>query len=172
MNSFTSLRRRIDSYRSDQDGQSIVELAIMTPLLVLLLVASIDLGFFAYDGIELGNAARAGAEYGAQNPANASGGTVGGNPSAIVAVVQADAKQLQDSSGTSTVTPINVTTYCALDSAKQFPVDCNAPVLPTDRLDVFVKVDATNTFTPLFRIPGFSPQIPINRVAIQEMSPQ
>jgi Flp pilus assembly protein TadG len=170
----TTLRRLSDSFRSNDDGQSIVELAVMAPLLLLLLVATIDLGFFAYDGIELGNAARAGAEYGAQSPGTASGGTVGEDPSAIVAVVQADAKQLADSSGTSTVTPINVTTYCACDSAKGTAVDCNAtaPCTTSDRLDVFVKVDATNTFKPLLHIPGFSAQIPIERVAIQEMSPQ
>lgn len=169
-----NLRRSSPSFRSNDDGQSLVELAIMAPLLVLLLVATIDLGFFAYAGIELGNAARAGAEYGAQNPANASGGAIGGDPSAIVAVVQADAKQLADSSGTSTVTPINVTTYCACDSAKGTTVDCSATTRcsASDRLDVFVKVDATNSFKPFLNIPGLSPSIPINRVAVQEMSPQ
>ncbi len=170
----TTLRRLGNAFRTNQDGQSMVELAIMAPLLLLLLVATIDLGFYAYDGIELGNAARAGAEFGAQNPLNASGGSVGGDPSAIVAVVQADAKQLQDSSGVSTITPINVTTYCACDSAKGTTVDCNAttPCTALDRLDVFVKVDATNPFRPLFAIPGIATQFPLHRVAIQEMSPQ
>ncbi len=168
--------------RNDTSGQSIVELAVMTPLLLLLVVGVIDLGEYAYDGIELGNAARAGAEYGATNSQTASGGVSGGDPSEIRLVVQNDAKQLVNATGASTVV-VTPTTFCVCDTKKDNNpvdaagnvVDCNAtnPCATTgDRLDVFVKVEATDTFTPNISIPGFAPSISMDRVAYQQMSPQ
>ena len=55
-------------------GQSLVELAFVVPLLLLLLVGIIEIGRFAYYSILVSNAARAGAQYGAQSLANASDG--------------------------------------------------------------------------------------------------
>jgi Flp pilus assembly protein TadG len=52
---------------SQQRGQSLVELALVLPLLLLLLVGVIEIGRFAYYSILVSNAARAGAQYGAQS---------------------------------------------------------------------------------------------------------
>ncbi len=62
-----SKHRIIQLHRREQ-GQSITEMAIMLPVLVLLIVGAIDLGraFFAYVGIT--NAAREGARFGMDNP--------------------------------------------------------------------------------------------------------
>jgi Flp pilus assembly protein TadG len=48
-------------------GQSLVELALVTPLLVIVLVATVEFGRMAYAKIAVTNAARAGVAYGAQN---------------------------------------------------------------------------------------------------------
>jgi Flp pilus assembly protein TadG len=48
-----------------QSGQSLFEVALMLPLLLLLALGVIELGRFAYIGILVGNAAHAGAFYGA-----------------------------------------------------------------------------------------------------------
>ena len=48
-------------------GQSLVELALVTPLLVLLLLGAVELGRMGYAKISVTNAARAGVAYGAQN---------------------------------------------------------------------------------------------------------
>ena len=50
-----------------QSGQSLVEVALLTPLLLALLIGGIELGRYAYIAILVGNAARAGAGYGAQS---------------------------------------------------------------------------------------------------------
>src|SRR5689334_20807673 len=50
-----------------ESGQSLVELAVLVPLLVLLLMGVIELGRYAQIAILVGNAARAGAAYGAQS---------------------------------------------------------------------------------------------------------
>lgn len=47
-----------------QAGGALVEFAICIPLLMLLLVGLIEIGRVAYFGIEVANAARAGAQYG------------------------------------------------------------------------------------------------------------
>src|SRR3954453_3178753 len=50
-------------------GSALVELAVTLPLLVLLMVGVCDFARVFYMGMELTNAARAGAQYGAYNPA-------------------------------------------------------------------------------------------------------
>ena len=48
-------------------GQSLVELALVLPVLLLILVGAIEVGRMGYAAIEVSNAARAGVAYGAQN---------------------------------------------------------------------------------------------------------
>jgi Flp pilus assembly protein TadG len=59
-------RKRKKRVRGDQEGQSIVEMALVTPILLLLLIAVIDLAraFDAY--IVLTNAVREGARFGSR----------------------------------------------------------------------------------------------------------
>ena len=45
-------------------GQSLLEVALLTPMLLALLLGAIELGRYAYISILVGNAARAGAAYG------------------------------------------------------------------------------------------------------------
>jgi Flp pilus assembly protein TadG len=56
----------------EEQGQSLVELAFTLPLLLVVLVGTIDAGRVIYAAIEVANAARAGVAYGAQNPVTAS----------------------------------------------------------------------------------------------------
>jgi Flp pilus assembly protein TadG len=62
--------RKINERRT---GQSIIELALMLPVLLLLVVGVIDLGrvFFSYQAVV--NAAREGARYAAMNPTDTAG---------------------------------------------------------------------------------------------------
>lgn len=55
----------------DSCGAALVELALITPLFVLLLMGAVELGRIAYYAIEVANAARAGASFGAVNRGNA-----------------------------------------------------------------------------------------------------
>src|SRR5580692_10049080 len=58
--------RSRSSWRSDS-GQSLIEVALLLPLLLLLLVGTIEIGRFAYYAILVANSARAGAQYGSQS---------------------------------------------------------------------------------------------------------
>ena len=50
-----------------QSGQALLEVAVLTPLLLLMLLGVVEMGRYAYISILVGNAARAGAAYGAQS---------------------------------------------------------------------------------------------------------
>jgi Flp pilus assembly protein TadG len=57
--------------KSRQRGQSIVELALLAPVLMALLAGAIEIGRLAYVYMTLVSAARAGVQYGAQNSGTA-----------------------------------------------------------------------------------------------------
>ncbi len=56
------------SQRQTRHGVSVVELAIVLPILVTLALGCVDFGRFAYYHIAVTNAARAGAGFGAMHP--------------------------------------------------------------------------------------------------------
>jgi len=59
--------------REGERGQSLVEFALMLPILLLLLLGAIDLGRAFHSSISITNAAREGAFYGASKPTDSSG---------------------------------------------------------------------------------------------------
>src|ERR1051326_5282869 len=59
-------RRRLRGLLS-QRGQSLVEIGLMLPVVLLTMVGVIEIGRVAYASIEVAGAARAGVQYGAQS---------------------------------------------------------------------------------------------------------
>jgi Flp pilus assembly protein TadG len=78
MNSLVRLRNLCKA----KDGAALVEFALVAPVMLLLLLGTIDLGRGYYMGLEMANAAHAGAEYGSQNPSNTAGITAAAKQSA------------------------------------------------------------------------------------------
>jgi len=60
---------------NSNDGAALVELALISSILLLLVSGAVDLGRAGYVGIEVQNAAHAGAEYGSLNPSDTAGMT-------------------------------------------------------------------------------------------------
>src|SRR6188472_3639206 len=60
-------------FRSRPRGQSIVELALCMPLLMLIMLGTIDFGRVFFDYIQMRNAVVEGATYGTRHPADTSG---------------------------------------------------------------------------------------------------
>lgn len=58
---------RLHAFCKASDGAALVELALVTPMLAALAIGAADLGRAYYVGLELTNAAHAGAEYGMRN---------------------------------------------------------------------------------------------------------
>ena len=141
--------------RRVESGVAAVEMALMTPILLLVLLGTIDFGRNMYSALAVSQAAGAGAAYGAQ-----SNGTTS-DYSGMEAAATAAGRDL--GSGISAT----ATRYCKCPG--NIVVDCitgncasgyGAP-------QVYVQVVATATFQTLFTYPGIPSTIPISRTAIK-----
>src|SRR5579872_2840396 len=88
-NAFSPGRRGLGSSLRSESGQSLLEMAIITPILVLLVLGAIEIGRYAELSIVVVNAARAGAQYGAQNLAAAA------DSAGITSAAENDAQNIQ-----------------------------------------------------------------------------
>lgn len=136
-------------FLKSEAGASIIEFAIVLPILALLAVGIIDLGRWAYYGIVAANSARAGAQYGAQDANHASDST------GMTAAVNAE------SGNAVTWNTIDATEVCSVSGGALSPCTGNAPLNTT----YYVKVQVSGTFSPLVHYPGFS-SLPVNGSAI------
>jgi TadE-like protein len=126
-------------------GQSLVEIAFVLPVLLLLLVGIIEIGRFSYYSILVANAARAGAQYGAQDV------TTAFDPNGIKAAARKDGQ----------VPGINLQVNVPAPQCGCSPAalgvcpaagGCANPVM-------YVEVTASETVGTLFRYPGVPPQV-------------
>jgi Flp pilus assembly protein TadG len=150
-------------------GQSLVEVALLTPLLLSLLVGTIEMGRYAYTSILVGNAARAGAAYGAQSLARSIDSTgiqtaatndfQNNGPGTGVLAVSGGATGGSyvscgcDSGGTITAANCNPA------------VNASAGICVTGHWVVIVSVKATATFNSLFKYPGIPTSLKITETA-------
>jgi Flp pilus assembly protein TadG len=156
-----------------QLGQALLELALMLPFLLLLTVGGIEVGRYAYLGILVGNAARAGAAYGAQN-----GGSSTDSPGIVLA---AQNDFLQNGQDVSTLT-VTSSISCGCDTAGALTVPyttasacsdaTNAALkatisacVPAGHWVAMVSVTASGTFNSLFSYPGFPSSITVAKTA-------
>lgn len=126
-------------------GSALVELAVVLPLLVLVMVGTIDFARVFYMGMELTNAARAGAQYGAYNIAQ-SGNIAGMQAAAIGSVNIAGV----------TATPSR-TCQCATSVGAFSAATCTTTCPSGQHLVITVTVTTAKTFT---LIAGSFPGIP------------
>ena len=134
-----------------QTGIALVEFAIVVPLLTLLLIGIIELGRFTYYSIVVGNAANAGAQYGAQNGSTAadigpSGGIVTAakndgqnNIKNISAIANDVCACWNDGAGTESPAP-PTTTQCGQD--------CTSGIKVT-----YVQVTTSGLYSAMFNYP-------------------
>ena len=152
----------------DDRGQALVELALVTPILTLLMLGAVELGRIAYFAIEVESAARAGASYGSVNVANAFG-----DPTTIQQAAMNDAPDLPNlvaTPGTACVCetvygtantpplldPTSGTTWCANSSGVNPVMDsCNATTNTSFQAVVeYVTVSTSAAVDPLIHLPG------------------
>jgi Flp pilus assembly protein TadG len=140
------LAKRRKSRRATQSGQALLEVALVTPLLLLLAVGIIEIGRYAHYCILVADAARAGAQYGAQNLATAADTT------GIRAAAENDGQNLA-------ALQVTVQHECGCTGSSiggACPATaCASPNHPL----VYVKVTVTGTFNSLFKYPGIPQSI-------------
>jgi Flp pilus assembly protein TadG len=160
-------RNRNLRMRSER-GQSLIEVALLTPLLLSLMVGTIEMGRYAYLSILVGNAARAGAAYGAQSLA------LSVDTAGIQAAATNDFQNNGPSSGVLTVSGGNGGSYvsCGCDSGGTITaatcspkVNPNAGICASGHWVVMVSVQAQATFTSLFKYPGIPASLTITETA-------
>jgi Flp pilus assembly protein TadG len=154
--------RSVRGLRS-QSGQSLVEVALLTPILLALLIGGIELGRYAYIAILVGNAARAGAGYGAQSLVQ-SVDTTG---------IQAAADNDFQSNGQN-VSKLTVTssTSCGCDNGGTTTsavctttANASAGTCAAGHWVVTVSVTASGTFNSLFSYPGIPTSIALSKTS-------
>jgi len=153
-----------------QSGQTLLEVALLTPLLLLLLLGVIEMGRYAYMGILVGNAAHAGAMYGSENVNNS-----GDGPG-----IQTAADNDFDTTTYGPLT-VNSSTSCGCDNGgtiSGLTNACNTQVDPTvadtiatcsaggGHWAIMCNVEAKGTFNSLFSYPGIPSPITIDRTAV------
>lgn len=154
---------RLSQGLRSQSGQSLVEVALLAPLLLAVLVGTIEYGRFEYLSILVGNAARAGAAYGAQSLPQ-SVDTIG-----IQAASNNDFQNNGQSTGTLTVSGGNGGAYtsCGCDSGGSLTsAACTGGTAGTcapGHWVVMVSVQASAQFSPIFNFPGISKSITVTR---------
>jgi Flp pilus assembly protein TadG len=130
-------------------GQSLAEMALMLPVLVVLLLVALDFSRLYYLAMEVTDAARAGAQFGSANGAAAQ------NTSGIETVACNSMADLSCTPGVNT-TALNFC-QCAGSSAT---ISCTSPGGCT-AVQNFVTVTATATFKTVVSYPGIPSSVPV-----------
>jgi Flp pilus assembly protein TadG len=144
--------------RRSQSGQSLVEVALLLPFLVLMLLGVIELGRYAYIGILVGNAARAGAAYGTQSL-----------PQSVDTTNISLAAQNDFQNNGQTGLSVTSSVSCGCDSSGTVTSSAcsgtGAGTCGTGHWVVIVSVTASGTFTSLFNYPGIASSISLSRTS-------
>src|SRR5688572_4349883 len=146
----TRARRR---GRRHEFGHAAVELALITPVLMVLTVGAFDFGRIFYYTMAVTGAAHAGAQWGSMSAANAS------NTAGMTTRVENHAPGL---GVTASPAPTRIC-RCGNGTATPNPQACNVGC--TGTLRIYASVTARRTFSPIARIPGIPSTITIVRTA-------
>jgi Flp pilus assembly protein TadG len=141
---------RLNGLIKSERGSAIVEFAILAPVLVLLLLGVIEISRYAYYALVASNAARAGAQYGAQNTASA-----------------------LDSSGMQTYATLDepansgITAtahyFCLLDGTS---TPCPNTGARQSNWVYYIEVDTSGSYNSLFKYPGIPQLVPVSGKAV------
>jgi Flp pilus assembly protein TadG len=154
-------------------GQSLLEVALLTPMLLALLLGAIELGRYAYMSILVGNAARAGAAYGAQSLAlsidvagiaTAADNDFQNNGQNISTLVVSSSTSCGCDTGGSPPIP-TVTNLCSTQSNPGLGSAIASCSSPTSHWVIMVSVTASGTFNSLFNYPGIPSPIIVSNTA-------
>lgn len=143
-----------------ESGQALVEVALVTPLLLLLAIGVIELGRYAYIAILVGNAARAGAAYGGQSLRQSADGP---------GIEQAADNDFQNNGQNVSNLTVTSNPSCGCDSGGTMTSEvCDgktAGSCSAGHWVVMVTVEAKGTFNSLFSYPGIPRSITVDRTA-------
>lgn len=138
------------AYCRSETGTAFVELAVVLPLLILFVVGAVEFGRLYFAGITVANAARAGAQFGAQNLGMTS------NFAGMTLAAQNEARDL----GTISNFPSR---FCGCPDGS---VPACSTTCGTDAPQVFVKDSAVKSVALILRYPGLQSTVNVSRTAV------
>jgi Flp pilus assembly protein TadG len=136
---------RLPFWSRDCTGSSIIETALLMPILLLILAAAVDFGGAYYFAVEVSSAAEAGAIYGTQNSVDTAG---------MIAAAKLDAADVTSLAA--------VATYgCECSDGTSVVASCGTA--PTCAFNVvnYVEVNTSATYTSLLNYPGIPTSIAV-----------
>ena len=151
------LRKHLNLGRGGERGQALVETALTLPVLLLLLVGAAELARVAYASIEVSNAARAAAQYGAMNGGGFKDAT------GMLAAANNDAANL-----TPAVTFNPAPSYACVCSDGSAST-CGSGDCATSKMIITLTVNTQQTFTSIFRLPGLPITYTLHGTAVQKV---
>ena len=175
-----ALRGRNSRWGPDK-GQTLLEVALLTPMLLALLLGVIELGRYAYFAILVGNAARAGAAYASQNLGLTTDGggicNAAGNDfyqsGSFTCTKNSATSYTASATGAATLN-LTLSISCGCESAGDMPpAPPNAPgscsttseVACTNQWVVTTSVQASSQISPLINYPGLPGSLTVTRTA-------
>jgi Flp pilus assembly protein TadG len=157
----TKLKRHVRKLFRSQAGTSMVEFALVAPVLIFLLIGLIEVGRYTYFGILAANAARAGVQYGAQDLYTAQ------DKAGMTSAALGDGQNL--SNWTAANGGITADYLCSSNGA--LAVSCGLSSPPAGTV-YYVKVTVTGTFQSLLNYPGIPNNVPVSGSAMMRVVSQ
>jgi Flp pilus assembly protein TadG len=139
--------------RGSESGQALIELAVVGSLLVLIALGMIEFSPVIRSSIEVSNAAKAGAQYAAQNGATASDST---------GIQNAAAAAAPDLSG------LTATSSYACVCSDGSSSTCQNTDCANSHIEESVTVNTQVNVTPMLELPGFSQSYTLNGKATEK----
>jgi Flp pilus assembly protein TadG len=158
MNTRRTSRRKAPGMRAilaGEGGQSLLEFAVLAPVILLLLVGAIEIGRLAYLSILVNNAAHAGVQYGAQNLATAADNSGMQNAA------------LNDGQNIAGLTA-SASHYCTCADGSSS--SCQATDCAGSHRLVYVQVNTTGQFQSLFAYPGLPASYTVSGQAVMRVA--
>jgi len=160
-------RERTSRILVSEAGQSLLEMALLTPMLLALVLGTIEMGRFAYLSILVGNAARAGAAYASQSLVQSTC-----PPSGTCGIQLAAEHDFQDSGQDVTKLTVTSSTSCGCDNGGTITsAVCDTATNPTagkctaGHWVVMVSVTASGSFPSMFGFPGIPSPLNLSSTA-------
>jgi Flp pilus assembly protein TadG len=147
--------RRLIRRLTAERGQSLAEIALTLPVILLTMVGAVEIGRVAYASVEVCTAARAGVQYGALNETNAA------NTTAMqqAAINDANLKGISASASNSCKCSNGSTTSCTSDT-------CTSGT----HLEEYVTVTTSYSMNSLFKYPGIPQTYTLSGYATMRVS--
>ena len=133
-----SIRHKISIYFRKKCGASAVEFALLSPLLIILFVGTLDVGVFVWERMKLQNMTRTVAEY------------------VVHAESDDNADVIAEETYTGNFADITLTSEFTCECANGIPDECPQACESGDYQRRFINISSSGTFEPLFPYPFIS----------------